>query len=40
MMTDFDRFFPVDFGDGSEESALVFEKNGVRSLKKRVFGHF
>ena len=42
MITDFDRFYPVESesGDWSRELALVFERNGVKSSKKRVFGHF
>ena len=42
MVTDFDKFFPVESesGDGSRELALVFEINGVKSPKQRVFGHF
>ena len=42
MITEFDRFFYVESesGHGSRELALVFEKNGVKCLKKRVFDHF
>ena len=42
MIGDFDRFFPVETetADESREMVLVFERNGVKSPKKRVFGHF
>ena len=42
MITDFDRFFPVESesGDRSRELPPVFERNGVKSPQKRVFDHF
>ena len=40
IITDFDRVFPVQSESGSRELTLVFERNGVKSPKKGVFGHF